>query len=64
MTAQRKPQHSNSDQSSPLAVPCPAVEKILVHESLAGDKLDSLVKALQEAGACHTLQVVRVAARV
>ncbi|KAI7837257.1 hypothetical protein COHA_008871 [Chlorella ohadii] len=29
---------------------CNAVEKILVHESLAGDKLDSLVKALQEAG--------------
>ncbi|PRW58951.1 delta-1-pyrroline-5-carboxylate synthase B-like isoform X1 [Chlorella sorokiniana] len=29
---------------------CNAVEKILVHESLAGEKLDSLVKAMQEAG--------------
>lgn len=29
---------------------CNAVEKILVHESLTGEKLDSLVKALQDAG--------------
>lgn len=35
----------------------PAVEKILVHESLAGEKLDSLVKALQDAGACVPQQV-------
>lgn len=29
---------------------CNAVEKILVHESLVGDKLNSLLKALQDAG--------------
>ncbi len=28
----------------------PAVEKVLVHESLAGEKLDTLLKALQGAG--------------
>jgi hypothetical protein len=30
-----------------------AVEKILVHDSLVGDKLNSLVKALQDAGGCR-----------
>ena len=43
---------------SPLnALPRPspltsAVEKILVHESLVGDKLNGLVKALRDAGGC------------
>lgn len=56
LTAQLEPQVYTSPLTQPQGVPSdlppPAVEKILVHESLTGEKLDSLVKALQDAGAC------------